>query len=220
MTTELAMNLWMLVCSFFGTVYGFRIVFKKNKALYLKMINFGVACFMLSKLFNVIILVTNGELYKGFNIGILGIVGSFLFFLSANYGQMDGLVDDRSSTFRLTRIKALIMPAVILIGYVFLFLNIQNITSRISTAFLILFILPCLYFNFKHIIIYDVDLGIIKQLKFYNILAVIYAFLTVAQLYGTYMMITPVYVGASICSGLVIALIMPVVIGGAKKWTL
>ena len=117
MTHILALNMWIFICSLIGSVYGFKTFFKPKKALYLKMITCGIVCLMFSRLFYVIYLLTQGELNRGFDIGVFGIIGSFMFLFSANYGQMDGLVDDGSKEFVETRITALIAPMVIVIIY-------------------------------------------------------------------------------------------------------
>lgn len=218
MQLVLIMNLWIFACSLFGIIYGIRKFFAPKKALYLKMITFGVGCQMFSRLFYVIFHFAQGELWEGFNVGMLGIMGSFLFFLSANYGQMDGLVDDGSKEFRKTRLLSLIVPALILIMYIIFFILTNDFSARISVGILTLIMMPCSYFNFKHLIIYDVAFGIIRPLRKYNILAVIYAFLTMLEFYGSYLNITPLYIASCIGIGAVSAVILPVLKGGAGKW--
>lgn len=87
------MSVWMFVCALIGVLYGALSFFTGKSALYLKMIACGVGCQMFSRLFNLVYIVTQGKLPDGFHVGMLGLVGSFLFFLLANYGQMDALVD-------------------------------------------------------------------------------------------------------------------------------
>ena len=79
------------------------------------MVTCAVMCIMIARLFYIIYLVTQGSMLPGFHIGMLGMIGSFQFLFSANYGQMDGLVDDGTDAFRMTRIKAFLVPALILL---------------------------------------------------------------------------------------------------------
>ena len=216
----LMINGWILPCALIGMIYGIYHFFRPHKALYLQLITCGVGCLMFARLFYVIYMLTQGELNHGFHIGMLGIMGSFMFFLSANYGQMDGLVDDRTKTFRATRIKALFVPVLLACLYAVFYLKIETNEIRAAVGLLMLFILPCSYYNFKHVIIYDVDLGIISQLRKYNILAVVYAFLSVLELMGQYMEIRPLYIASGIGVGIICAVIIPVVKGGADKWTI
>ena len=76
-------NLAMFICMAVSFTYGVVRFFKKGKALYLQMIVGGLGCMMLGRAFQFITLLTRGMLPKGFHIGTLGIVGGFLFFLSA-----------------------------------------------------------------------------------------------------------------------------------------
>ncbi|MCR4605071.1 MAG: hypothetical protein K5639_03635 [Eubacterium sp.] len=220
MKLELILALWVLVCSLIGSIYGISQFFRPKKALYLQMITSGVICLMFSSLFRVIFLVTQGDLFKGFHIGLLGIVGSLMFFLSANYGQVDGLVDDKTKTFRKTRIIALLVPIAIAAMYVFMAINVNRLDYRISAGIVTFFLLFSSYYNFKHLIIYDVELGIVRSMRMYNALAVIYEFLVMIELMGTYMEITPLCIVSGVGMGIISLLIIPVVKGGAKKWTI
>ena len=131
MSINLIMNLWILICSGVGSAYGFYKFYRPKKALFLKIIAAGVSSLMFSKLFVVIFMVTQGDLTPGFYVGMLGIIGSFMFLFSANYGQMDGLVDNRSKEFRPTRIKALAAPALIILLYVLFCVLVDSILIRI-----------------------------------------------------------------------------------------
>ena len=62
-------------------------------------------CAMFGRLFETLQYLVNGELGSGFHVGMLGIIGSFLFLASANFGQMDSIVDDRSSKYRRYRLR-------------------------------------------------------------------------------------------------------------------
>ena len=220
MTLELAMNILIFVCSLIGSAYGLLNFFKEKKALYLKLVTCGVMSLMFSRLYQVIFLTTQGNLNSGFHIGLLGLIGSFMFFFSANYGQMDGLVDDKTNAFRKTRIISLIAPLLILLIYLFFFVKINNTQLRIAWGVVTFFIIQCAYYSFKHIIIYDVDLGIIKSLRKYNILALAFAFLIMLEAVSLYMDIKPLYIASCVCIGFVAVALLPVLKGGVKKWTI
>ena len=164
----MVMNLWILVCSLGGSIYGVYRFYRPKKALFLKMISGGVSCLMFTELFMVIYMVTQGDLEPGFHVGMLGIIGSFMYLFSANYGQMDGLVDNRKKEMLPTRLKAFAAPAVILLLYAVFCVLVDDVAVRIPVGIVAAFIIPCAFYNFKHIIIYDVKLGIIRQLRMYN----------------------------------------------------
>lgn len=214
------MSAWMFICALIGAIYGAVNFLAGKSALYLKMIACGVGCQMFSRLFNLVYIATQGEFKGGFNVGMLGMVGSFLFFLSANYGQMDSLVDDGTKAFRATRLKALIVPVLLVVMYMVFFFRMPDTGVRLAVGVVTAFMLPCAYYHFKHIIIYDVEMGIIRQVRAYNILAVVYAFLVLLEYIAGYLSVSWLYVVSCISVGLVTVAIIPVLKGGAGKWTL
>ena len=139
------MSVWMFICALIGTTYGAADFFPGKSALYLKMVTCGVGCQMFSRLFYVVYIMTQGSTPDGFHIGFLGMAGSFLFFLSANYGQMDTLVDDGTAAFRKTRLEALLVPCVLLAIYVLFFQQARDMESRISVGFMALLLLLALF---------------------------------------------------------------------------
>lgn len=220
MKQELIMNAIIFICALIGSVYGIRCFMREKKALYLQMITCGVLSMMVARLFQVVYLIIHGSLNHGFHIGMLGTIGSFLFFFSANYGQMDGLVDDHTARFRKTRIMSLLAPVIILISYVYFYTFTDDMELRICVGVVAFFMMLSTYYNFKHIIIYDVDLGIIASLKWYNILALVYAILTMVEYIAYYTFVWPVYIAACLGISIVAILILPVLKGGVSKWTI
>ncbi len=220
MKTDLAMNLLIFICSLYGTIYGLSKFFRKKKALYLKLVTCGVMSLMFSRLYQVIFLTTQGALNKGFHIGILGIIGSFMFLFSANFGQMDSLVDDKTKAFRKTRIISFAAPLLILLIYLFFFMKVQSAELKIVYSVVTFFIIQCAYYNFKHIIIYDIDFGIIKCLRKYNILALIYAVMSMLEPIGLYLDIRPLYIASCVIMAIVAAALLPVLKGGVEKWAI
>lgn len=220
MKTDLAMNLLIFICSLYGTIYGLSKFFRKKKALYLKLVTCGVMSLMFSRLYQVIFLTTQGALNKGFHIGILGIIGSFMFLFSANFGQMDSLVDDKTKTFRKTRIISFAAPLLILLIYLFFFMKVQSAELKIVYSVVTFFIIQCAYYNFKHIIIYDIDFGIVKCLRKYNILALIYAVMSMLEPIGLYLDIRPLYIASCVIMAIVAAALLPVLKGGVEKWAI
>ena len=213
-------NIGVFLCSLIGTIYGVKFFFRPKKALYLQMITCGIICIMYARMFQTIFLLSHGGLNDGFQVGLLGTMGSFMFFLSANYGQMDGLVDDGTSKFRMTRIKALLAPVIVLVMYVFYFLHVDGLRVQIPVGLVVIVMIPCVYYNFKHIIIYDVELGIIRQLRGYNILALEYAFVTMLEFWGLYSENIPLYMISAIGNGMVALVMLPVLKREAEKWAL
>ena len=219
MSLELIMSAWMLICALIGAIYGAVHFLTKRNALYLQMIACGTGCQMFARLFSVVYMALCGKLHREFNIGMLGIVGSFLFILSANYGQMDSLVDDGDPSLRPTRLKALAVPMVMLAVYVFFCFAESAVGLRLAVGLIAAFIVPTAYYNFKHIIIFDVEEGIIEGLRKYNILALAYGFLVLLEYVFGYLGYRWLYVAACIGVGAVTVAMMPALKRGLEEWT-
>ena len=220
MNVLLIANAAVCVCAAFGYQYGIHRFFGKGKVLYLKLVVSGVGCLMFARLFPVIFILTQGEMKPGFNIGMLGLAGSFMFLLTANYGGMDSLVDDRTRTFLLTRIVSLIAPIVVIGLYAFVFFEVDMLSIRLGTGIVVLFMIPCVYYHLKHSIIHDEDLGMVRPLRPYNLLALVYALSVCFEFIGEYMVIEPLYIAAMSVQGLMAVMMVPVAGSGVAKWTI
>ncbi|MCR4646029.1 MAG: hypothetical protein K5695_11605 [Oscillospiraceae bacterium] len=159
-----------------GFGYGLYRFFRQRSAMYIKMIVFGIGCAMLGRLFETLQLFANGQIQTGFHVGVLGVVGSFLFFFTANYGQMDSLVDDKTTAFRKYRLIALAAPACIMLLYLFYFLKVGMGQAAVVRGIETLIISQAAYYHLKHLIMPDVDYGVIRSLRLYNLLALGYSF--------------------------------------------
>lgn len=215
----LYLSLAMTVCAGIGFGYGLYRFYRDESALYVRMIVFGVGCAMLGQLFQTLLLLVKGELDDTFNVGTLGIIGSFLFFFSANYGQMDSIVDDGSPKFRKTRIIALAAPLVVAAIWVVVIALDGFKESTITLGVIALFLALACYFHLKHLIIEDVSFGLIRSLRGYNLLALVYALLCILEVLAEGL---PFFVTAIVCvlECAVLLAFVPVLERGVKKWTI
>lgn len=214
------MNISMFFCMAVSFTYGVVRFFKKGKALYMQMIVCGVGCMMLSCAFQAITLLTTGVLTEGFHVGRLGIIGSFLFFLSANYGQVDKLLDDGAKENQKYRIISLIAPIFIWLGYQVVLFGPTTVENKIMCGVTTLFIMFASYFNLKHFIFPDVEFGFIRNIRGYNLIALILAVLSIGEM--IFLMLewrVPLMILYILISIVSLAMI-PVLERGVKKWTI
>ena len=213
-------SLALTVCAGIGFGYGLYRFFRDESALYVRMIIFSIGSAMLGRLFETLQYLVNGQIESGFQVGMLGTVGSFMFLFSANFGQMDSIVDDHSPRFRKTRIISLAAPLLTALFWVVIVaakgLNATTIPLGIET----IFIAQASYFHLKHLIIEDVDFGLIRAIRLYNLLAIVYAFLCMAEMFvksfnNPLVFIIIIYV----LQCLVLLAIIPVLERGVKTWT-
>ncbi|MBO4679639.1 MAG: hypothetical protein J5626_08210 [Lachnospiraceae bacterium] len=133
---------------------------------------------------------------------------------------MDSLVDDRSKKFLKVRLISLSAPITVVLLYLAFYMKVNNAELRIVYGVVSVFVALSSYYNFKHIIIYDVDLGIIRSIRMYNVLAVIYALFGMLKPIGLYADIKPLYIISCIGIGAVAVSLLPVLKGGVEKWTI
>lgn len=216
---EKSMYLALTISAAAGFGYGLFRFFRKKSALYIKMIVFGIGCAMLGRLFETLQIFSNGEIHSGFHVGMLGVVGSFLFFFTANFGQMDSLVDDGSKQFRKYRLIALAAPVVVVALYVLYFLQTGFGENTVVNGVVSIIISLAAYFHLKHLIIPDVDYGVIASIRKYNLLALIYAFLCMAEILFTSIKLPVVSIIIYVLLCITLIVFVPVLEGGVKKWT-
>ena len=221
MTLILIANVIVCICAFIGFIYGMIKFFKPRKAVYAQMIALAVGCVAFGRLYQVVRLRTGGDMTSGFQLGVFGVIGSLLFLFSANFGAMDSLADDKSGKFLKYRLISFVAPAAALVLYIlFVWFTDLPRSVKIASALVTVFVMQASYFHLKHLIIPDVDLGIIKCLKPYNLLALIYTFLCMAEMVVIGLgdeigiLIVGVLIGADLI-GVVISAER-----GIKKWTI
>lgn len=211
----------MTLCALFSFHLGLRLYFSKRAPRYVLMIVFGIGCAMLGRMFETLMLLTQHEIHSGFHVGLLGILGSFMFFMAANYGTMDMLVDDGSKGLMKYRLIALCAPVVILAIYVYYYVHVGFGAEAIVNGVLTLVIMLASYYHLKHLIIPDVEDGIIRHIRQYNLVALVYALLCMLEMIVDAFNILPVFryiVDVAFC--VVYALFIPVLYKGVKQWTI
>lgn len=185
MNMYLVGNIILCLCAFVSSAYGGVVFFKPKKALYGKMIALAMICIVVGRLFNIVRLMTGGNLYENFQLGSLGIIGSILFFYTSNYGTLDSLVDDGSKKFIKYRIIGLIASAVTVCMYFPLFfMGDTDKLWKIQGGVLLFFIALSSYYHLKHLVMPDVDFGIVKSLRPFNFLALLYMCSSVAECFA------------------------------------
>lgn len=216
----LALSIALAVCAAIGFNYGLFRFFRSKSAMYIRMIVFGVGCAMLGRIFETLQLLVNGQIQSGFHVGMLGIIGCFLFLFSANFGQMDSLVDDGSKKFLKCRIIALAAPAAVIAVWGIIVTSNGFSSTTAALAIETFFIAQASYFHLKHMIINDVELGLIRSIRSYNLLALVYAFLCMAEMAVRSFNLTaaPVVIVYILQCAVLLAFI-PVLERGVKKWT-
>ena len=209
--------LLMAIIAFF---YGIRMIITKKPPLYFQLILCSVACYILGYLFDLCEYLVTGSFTSSYLIGYLGSLGCFLFLLTAGYGYMDGIMDDRTPNMKKCRYIALVAP------FLAILLLIPNLVSDIPNttkiAYTIIWIPALLstYFNLKHAIIPDMGFGFVIAIRPFNIAALVFTFLELIHFTlwnfcdWKILMVSGILLGSSCITMMVMA------DRGVKKWAL
>lgn len=207
-----------LVFTILAFTYGIYISLKKQGVLFLKIIVCAFFCFLLGYLYNFCYLLCIGIPIQGLNIGNLGYVGGMFFLLSSYYGAMDRIGDSGERKFRKYRIISLIAPSfnllLFILGcYIFKASNIDFIS-----VILLMVISAVSYFALKHLILPDVNFGVLKVMRTYNflilILCIIQNFYNIAYILN----LNGVFYIKFLISILGVIL-LPIASKGVKRWS-
>ena len=157
-------------------IYGVKHFFKKGKAYYLQIVTMAFGCYAMGSFYHLCQSITTEEVVDGFTAAYLGRIGFFLFLFTANFGQMDGLLDDRTTKMKKFRYIALIAPVAVALLYLPCALTEMPVSTKIALALVWLAAIFSSYYNFKHAIISDLGYGFVKAIRPYNICALILTF--------------------------------------------
>lgn len=212
-------NIIGFVCSLFGFIYGGIHYFRPRQATYAQMITLALGCNAFGRLFYIVRLLTTGFITASVQLGFFGIVGSFMFFFSSNFGTLDSLLDDGTKTFRKYRLIALAAPAAFILMYILFFLTAEiSQMWKILGGVLTFMAALSTYFNLKHLLFPDVDFGVVKCLRLYNFLVLLYSLSVYIECVGLSRDNEVLTLICCIFNGLITAAMMPSIVRGLKKW--
>ena len=215
----LAENLAILLCASAGFVFGAVRYLKPRRPLYASMIVLGLGCMMLGRLYQCVLLWTGSGLMEQFQIGILGTAGAFSFFLSANYGQIDSLVDDGGPDFLRFRAIAWAAPVLVAALYVPVAASQADFSVKIGCGIAAVLIAAAGYFHLKHLMIPDVDYGVVRCQRGFNALGLCMGLCNMLELIALCHGLVWLFIA---CGGLLCAVclaIVPLMDRGVRKWT-
>lgn len=145
---------------------------RRKQPLFFKILLFAAASYLLGALFEGCWALVCGDAPDGFHIGYLGYVGMWFFLFSSYFGAIDRLADGGETVYRPYRLAALAAPLAVL-G-----LTAWSVASHGPSAGLplLLLVIPMgatLYFAMKHLLLPDVEMGIIRVMRPYNALVLL-----------------------------------------------
>ena len=201
-----------------GFIYGiFRILIRK-KPLFMKLPVMSLGCLSISFLYFIMQYLTRGEVPNGFNVGLFGLTGCFMFLFSCNYGQMDSLADDGNSALTKYRLLSWIPIPILICIFVPVYLCGTPIVIIVGYSVVMLFLVNAARFHFKHLIWPDVNYGVVRCIRGYNLTALILCFATAVLLVAEYIGNEYLYLGAGIVMSVCCIAVLPIIEMGEKRW--
>ena len=149
----------------------------------------------------------------GFHVGYLGFAGMFFFLFSSYYGAIDSLADGGEPALRTYRILA---GGVALVHFA---VSVCGVALLHKGWWLLVLIVPMsgtLYFAVKHLIVPDVEMGIIKVMRPFN--AVIIGICLLMSGYFYAFPHTQLKTIFAVATGCLLAIVLPVARNGVRKW--
>lgn len=208
------------IISLGASAFGIKKLFRKKIPLYFQLLVMAAVCFSLEMLFTLVGELT--EIYDPIlNLGMTGSFGCNFFLLSANYGQLDSIIDDNSQNNRMARNVAIIAPVLCAaaIASVFITFANQNLATAIILVLVLLPSCPASYFNLKHLLLPVDPFGFLEGTKTCNIIALAFYVLNIlyalsvsmddAMLNGCISILLAISMGALVLSA----------VKGVKQWT-
>ncbi|MCR5201577.1 MAG: hypothetical protein K6D02_00595 [Lachnospiraceae bacterium] len=215
--TLLTVDVIYAVIALIMTVIGIYKHFMKKSPLFVRMVVCVVGCRFFDGTLEVL-LVRGGIDVDLFTISGLVQVAQFLFLICASIGALDSLCDDGSKTFRKYRVISTVIPAMVFIGMIIILGMLHfpkgEMIMRLMGAAFALF---AMYFHIKHLIIPDVEGGIVRSIRLYNVIGIINC-LAFLVCYTAHTNSIP-WIVARVVYILVTITILPALMYGVKKWT-
>ena len=208
-----------MICASIAFVYGSSRYLKPRQPIYAIMSVLGLGCAAMGRLYQVAIILTE-TVYEGrLQIGILGMVGMFAFLFSSNYGEIDSLVDDGSQTYAPYRRLSFAMSCLMVLCYIWIASGELSITERLEYGVVSLSIAAASYYHIKHILIPDVEFGIVRSMRAFNVCALLYGLLCILEI-GAALRHAPLLLFLVCVPQCVLLLaILPLMDVGVRSWT-
>ena len=184
------------------------------------MIACAIGCHVLCSLYDVCEILTTGTLSEGFSISYLGAIGCYLFLLSANYGCMDGIIDDGTPAMSKSRRLARIAPLFTIALFILNFFADVPLSTKQFYFFVWIPATLCAYYNLKHAIAPDMGFGFIRAIRPFNVAALAFNMINLVHFTAWNFADWPVITATGTLVGLASIAMAVTAKRGVKRWTI
>ena len=216
----LPFELTACIISLIALIYGIVSIVKFDMPMYFRLPVAATGCYVLEELW-VVVNTLFGNYSSFISVRLFGIFGFFCFLLCANRGGIDKTVDDGNQKNRKARIIALTAPillfAVCLIG-AFNKFGKDDLPSVILALAVFAPSFPASYYNLKHLLLKNDDMGFLGCIKGCDIISLIIFALNLLYLIKLPENLYIISYISDIIMALLVFTLIIFSIKGGKKW--
>ena len=209
------MTILRLLAALLAVALGTGACAKRKQPLFFKILLFGCASYFLGALLEGCWMLVYGSAPTGFHVGYLGYMGAWFFLFSAYFGAIDRLADGGERAYLPWRLAALAAPAAVL-ALAAWSTAARGVGESLPLLLLAIPMALTVYFALKHLLLPDVELGIIRVMRPYNFLVILLGLCQAAALAPGLPAALTSAAEAGVC--LLLAALLPVAERGVRKW--
>ena len=204
-------NISSLIC----VLLGYKLLHPKQP-LYVTLCYLGFITFFFGRVYELSRLVLHLELYNTFELGFVGIVGAFSFWLSSNF-SIRQKVNIKAN--QKTIIISLIGSIAVGLLYFVILNGTVNKLERIIDFIITLYASSNVYYNLRHLLLCNDDkTNLLNTLKMYNIFELIFSVLLLLLTISFAYNLNSLLIVMSILLGIDLLLMILSFKKGAKEW--
>ncbi len=211
----------LAISTTFSFAWAFIGALKKKRGYYYNLITICLAGFMISKIFEVLYFIADGNAYL-FSTGDFGAASTMLFFVFANSYFLSKLVDDSKPISKVRKLIPFAVPVIYVVTYLIMLFSDLGFKIMAIPTLLLLTGLPCGYQALKYSVMPDIKDGFISAMRPLNIIFTVISIVTmVSQLLwipDDFYSFTTYFITAVGC--LAYAFAGPVLERRSNKWTM
>lgn len=206
-----------LAISLAGFIIGIVNILKKKAPYFFTLIIFAVGCFVIEQVSLAVNTVCG--IYDDVWVGALGVFGCNLFLLSANYGALDKVVDETGLPVY-KKLLSLVAPIILVASAISIFLIWKDSNMMCAVVFSLLLVpaIPASYYNSKHLLIKEDDIGLLKVTKGCNVMSLVFFSSSIIYLFVEATESIPWLIITAVLHALSVLGLSLAAVKGVKQW--
>lgn len=204
-------NISSLICVLLGCK-----LLHPKQPLYVNLCYLGFITFFFGRVYELSRILLNLELYNTFELGFVGIIGAFSFWLSSNF-SIRKEVNIKSS--KKDVVKCIVVSILVFSLYFLIINGTVNKLERIIDFIITLYAASNVYYYLRHLLLIKEDkTNLLKKLKIYNILGICFSIIMLLLATAFAYSINSLLIAMSILLSIDLLLMLVAFKKGVKEW--